>query len=123
MAANPQNTTPDAAPTIPGVDVSSFQGPPGAWRAAAGNIKWVGVKLTELQPKNVHYVNPDAAEDWAYVARQNLGRIGYLFGHPSVSAQESVAFFVSEIKALGLRDVDGVMLDLETTDGDRKSTR
>lgn len=117
MATPLQDTTPAVPPTIPGVDVSSFQGPPGAWRAEASKAKWVAVKLTELQPKNIHYVNPDAAEDWAFVGRQNLGRIGYLFGHPSVSAAESVSFFASEISSLGLKDTDGIMLDLETTDG------
>ena len=102
---------------IRGVDVSGFQGPPGAWHAAAGAIRWVGVKLTELQPGNIEYVNPDAPADWAYVAEQNLGRIGYLFGHPSVSSAATVSFFAAEIRALGLRDTDGIMLDLEVTDG------
>ncbi len=117
MVAKKQTTAAVAAKTIPGVDVSSFQGPPSAWQAEAGKVKWVAIKLTELQPKNVHYVNPDAAADWAFVGKQKLGRIGYMFGHPSVSAAESVAFFASEIRSLGLRDTDGVMLDLETTDG------
>lgn len=109
-----------AAPAVsglPGVDVSSFQGPPGTWHAEAGAARWVGIKITELQP-NLRYVNPDAAADWAYVGkRKALGRIAYLFGHPSVSAAESVAFFTSEVKSLGLLDTDGIMLDLETTDG------
>jgi GH25 family lysozyme M1 (1,4-beta-N-acetylmuramidase) len=106
-----------AAKTILGVDVSSFQGPPAAWRAEAGGIKWAAVKLTELQPNGVRYINPDAAADWAFVKQQKLGRIAYLFGHPSVSVAETVTFFTGELKALGLLSTDGVMLDLETTDG------
>lgn len=102
---------------IHGVDVSSAQGLPGAWRAEAGTIKWVAVKLTELQPGNVRYVNPDAAADWAFVAEQKLGRIAYMFAHPSVSPSASVSFFASELRALGVRDSDGIMLDLEVTDG------
>ncbi len=113
----PSSSEPAAANTIPGVDVSSFQGPPGSWRAAAGKVKWVAVKLTELQPRNVPYVNPDAAEDWSYVGSQRLGRIGDMFAHPSVSPRESVALFANELKLLGLRDTDGLMLDLEVTDG------
>src|SRR5580658_4071179 len=103
---------------LPGVDVSGYQGEPGSWRSAAGPVKWVAVKLTELEPGDVRYVNPDAAGDWAYVASQKkLGRIGYLFAHPSVSPQDTVEFFISELKALGLADTDGIMLDFETTDG------
>src|SRR5215469_2929135 len=108
---------PAAVRTLPGVDVSSFQGPPSAWQSAAGKIKWAAVKLTELQPNNVPYINPDAAADWAYVGSHKLGRIGYMFGHPSVSPSDSVALFGGEAKKLGLRDTDGLMLDLEVTDG------
>lgn len=118
MAAEQQSSDePAAVKTIPGVDVSSFQGLPSSWQAEAGNVKWVAVKLTELQPNNVPYVNPDAAQDWAYVDRKKLGRIGYMFGHPSESPAESVALFARELNQLGLRDTDGLMLDLEVTDG------
>lgn len=103
--------------TIRGVDVSGFQGPPSAWWAEAGNVKWVAVKLTELQPNNVPFVNPDAAADWAFVGRRELGRIAYMFAHPSVSPSASVALFAGELTKLGLRDTDGLMLDLEVTDG------
>src|ERR1700733_9994276 len=80
-----------------GVDVSSFQGRPDQWKAEAGIITWAAVKITELQPDGVRYMNPDAADDWSYLLRKKKVRIGYLFGHPSVSATESVAFFLAEI--------------------------
>jgi GH25 family lysozyme M1 (1,4-beta-N-acetylmuramidase) len=102
---------------IHGVDVASFQGGPGNWRSDARNIKWAAVKLTELQPNNVRYVNPYAADDWAYVGRQKLGRIAYMFAHPSVGPADSVQFFLSELRGLGLLNADGIMLDLEQTDG------
>lgn len=111
------SSKPEAVKTIQGVDVSGFQGPPGAWQAEAGNVKWVAVKLTELQPNNVPFVSPDAASDWAFVGRRKLGRIAYMFGHPSVSPSESVALFAGELTTLGLSDTDGLMLDLEVTDG------
>jgi lysozyme len=97
--------------------VSGYQGPPGAWQGAAGRISWAAVKMTELEPKGIRYVNPDAAADWAYLDRHDKGRIGYLYGHPSVSAADSVELFISEIRRLGLKDTDGVALDLETSDG------
>jgi len=102
---------------IHGVDVASYQGLPSAWRSEAGQIRWAAVKLTELQPNGVRYVNPDAAADWAYLAEQKLGRIAYIFGHPSVDVTASVEFFTSQLRGLGLSDADGVMLDLEVTDG------
>jgi GH25 family lysozyme M1 (1,4-beta-N-acetylmuramidase) len=108
---------PDVARLLRGVDVSSFQGLPGNWKHEAGPISWAAVKITELEPNGVHYVNPDAAADWAYLDRQNLNRVAYLFGHPSVNAGDTVTFFLSQLHRLGLRDEDGIALDLEVTDG------
>src|SRR5258708_34841401 len=109
------SSEPAAAKTIRGVDVSSFQGPPGAWRAAAGNAKWVAVKLTELQPRNVPYVNPDAAEDWSYVGSQRLGRKGDTFAQPAVGPPETVAPFPKEPHLLRLRNTHRLMLAFEVT--------
>jgi lysozyme len=100
-----------------GVDVSSFQGRPEVWRSEAGTITWAAVKITELQPGDVRYVNPDAADDWSWLDRHQKVRIGYLFGHPSVSADDTVSFFLAEIGKLGLRDHDAIALDIEVTDG------
>ena len=108
---------PDVTRLLRGVDVSSFQGLPSNWKHAAGPISWAAVKITELEPNGVHYVNPDAAADWAYLDRQNLNRVAYLFGHPSVNAGDTVTFFLRQLHRLGLRDEDGIALDLEVTDG------
>jgi lysozyme len=102
---------------LAGVDVSSFQGPPATWRPEAGNIAWAAVKLTELEPDGTRYVNPDAAADWRWLEQGSKGRLAYLFGHPSVSATDTVSFFVGELTKLGLKPADGVALDLEVTDG------
>jgi GH25 family lysozyme M1 (1,4-beta-N-acetylmuramidase) len=102
---------------LSGVDVASYQGPPGQWAGAAGNISWAAVKITELEPGGVRYVNPDARADWDYLASNGKLRIGYLFCHPSVSAADTVDFFVTELRGLGLKPGDGVAIDLEVTDG------
>jgi lysozyme len=102
---------------LSGVDVSSFQGLPSNWKHEAGAISWAAVKITELEPSGVRYVNPDAAADWAFLDQQNLNRVAYLFGHPSVNATGTVTFFLAELRKLGLRDQDGIALDLEVTDG------
>lgn len=103
--------------TLPGVDVSSFQGKPANWTKAAPNIKWAAVKITELEANGTRYVNPDAAADWNWLAHNKKGRIGYLFGHPSISAADTVNFFLTEMHKLGLHDKDGIALDIEVTDG------
>ncbi len=102
---------------LTGVDVASFQGPPGTWVSEAGNFSWAAVKITELEPGGTMYTNPDASADWQWLLANNKGRVGYLFGHPSVSASDTVDFFVSQINALGLEDDDAIALDLEVTDG------
>ncbi len=102
---------------LAGVDVSSYQGPPGTWSKAAGKISWAAVKVTELEPDGTRYVNPEARADWAWLGRRRKGRIGYLFGHPSVSPTDSARFFAGELRKLGLKNSDGVALDLEVTDG------
>ncbi len=102
---------------LAGVDVSSFQGPPGDWVSAAGDIVWAAVKLTELETNGTRYVNPDAQADWDWLQAHNKGRIAYLFGHPSVSADDSVNLFLGELNKIGLVNSDAVCLDLEVTDG------
>jgi len=102
---------------LAGCDVSSFQGAPGAWKSAAGDIAWAGVKFTELEPGGTRYVNPDCALDWAWLKTNSKGRIGYLFGHPSVSAADTVSFFISELDRVGVEDTDAVAIDIETNDG------
>jgi Glycosyl hydrolases family 25 len=102
---------------LAGVDVASFQGSPGSWTSAVGDIVWAAVKLTELEPNGTKYVNPDAKADMDWLHNNHKARVGYLFGHPSVSATETVDFFLSEFKNIGLHDTDAVALDLEVTDG------
>jgi lysozyme len=109
--------SPAASKLQAGVDVSSYQGPPGSWTGNAGKITWAAVKLTELEPGGTRYVNPDATTDWDWLKRNKKGRLAYLFGHPSVSTKDTVSFFVGELSKLGLHDSDSVALDLEVSDG------
>jgi GH25 family lysozyme M1 (1,4-beta-N-acetylmuramidase) len=112
-------------PDIKGVDVSSAQGEPGAWTKlpAARDAQWAGVKFTELEANGNHFVNPDAKDDWDWLWYQEhhegrpLGRIAYLFAHPSRSVSDTLALFKSQTDKLGLLDTDGVCIDLEVTDG------
>lgn len=103
--------------TLPGVDVASFQGTPGQWQGEAGSIAWAAVKITEYAPNGVRYVNPDAQLDWDALGAAGLVRVGYLFGHPSMSATQTVAFFLGTLNGLGIAGGDAVALDLEVTNG------
>ena len=111
-----RSMTDTARRLLTGVGVSSCRGAPGAWRGAAGNISWA-VKLTELEPGGTRYVDPDAAADWTWLRRDGKYRIAYVFGHPSVSAAETVDYFLAELGKLRLEPSDGVALDPEVTDG------
>jgi lysozyme len=102
---------------IRGVDIASFQGLPGEWRAKAGAFDFAAVKLTELGASGSKYVNPDAADDWSYLGQQKKIRLAYAFGHPSTLPSATVALLASALGPLGLQDGDGVALDLENTDG------
>jgi hypothetical protein len=109
-------------PDIRGVDVASFQGAPGQWKGdpGAAGISWAGVKFTELQPGQTAldaYGNPDAKADWDWLWEHKLGRIAYLFAHPSTSVPATVAAFKAMTDKLGLEPHDGVAVDLEVTDG------
>jgi GH25 family lysozyme M1 (1,4-beta-N-acetylmuramidase) len=112
-------------PDIKGVDVASFQGEPKQWTKlpAVKDIQWAAVKFTELKANGDHYVNPDAKDDWDWLWYQEhhegrpLGRVAYLYAHPSRSVSDTLALFKSQTDKLGLLDTDGVCIDLETTDG------
>ncbi len=100
---------------LPGVDASSFQGPPGTWMAEAGDIAFAAVKISELSAAG-SYVNPDALADLAALKARGLGRICYLFGHPAMGVTPTVDLFLSATGPV-LMDTDMVALDLEVTDG------
>jgi GH25 family lysozyme M1 (1,4-beta-N-acetylmuramidase) len=103
---------------LQGVDVASYQGLPGQWSGEAGKISFAAVKFTELAPAPAGaYVNPDAAADWAYLSQHKLGRIAYLYAHPSVGVAATVDLFAGEVTKLGLADGDIIAVDLEVTDG------
>jgi len=101
--------------TLPGIDVSSYNGSPGQWKGEAGNIAWAAVKFSELAPGSP-YTSPDALADWAALHAMGCGRVAYLFGHPSAGVAETVDLFLSALRPV-LTDDDGVALDLEVSDG------
>jgi GH25 family lysozyme M1 (1,4-beta-N-acetylmuramidase) len=107
---------------IRGVDVASWQGLPSQWvhDAGAQGIEWAGVKFTELSVQNGTlslYENPDAKADWDYLWTKKLGRVAYLYAHPSTPVGATVSAFHAMVSKLGLLPGDGIAVDLEVTDG------
>jgi hypothetical protein len=102
-------------PDIRGVDLASYQGEPGQWAKlpAVQGIEWAAVKFTE----GSDYRNPDAKADWDFLWEHKLGRIAYLYAHPSVSVSATVQAFKAMTDKLGLEPGDGVAVDLEVSDG------
>lgn len=103
--------------TIPGADMSSFQGLPRNWQPIAGSIAFGGVKATEYSAGARKYLNPDAAADWSALHAAGHGRLAYMFGHPSAPYKASAQYFLSVLDSLGLEDGDMVALDHEVSDG------
>jgi GH25 family lysozyme M1 (1,4-beta-N-acetylmuramidase) len=103
--------------TIAGVDLSSFQGSPRNWQPIAGNIAYAAVKLTEYSAGARRYTNPFAAPDWMALKAAGLGRIAYMFGHPSAPYKASAGYFLAVLDTLGFTDGDMVALDHEVSDG------
>ncbi len=106
-------------PDIKGVDLASFQGEPGQWSKLPGaqGIHWAAVKFTEVSPQFGVGENPDAKDDWDYLFEHKLGRVAYLFAHPSISIQATIGPFKAMTDRLGLLPDDGICVDLEVTDG------
>jgi lysozyme len=106
-------------PDIKGVDLASFQGEPGQWTKLPGaqGIQWAAVKFTEVSPQFGVYENPDAKDDWDYLLAHKLGRVAYLFAHPSISIDATIGPFAAMVEQLGLLPGDGIAVDLEVTDG------
>jgi lysozyme len=105
-------------PDIKGIDLASYQGEPRQWvhEPAAQGMEWAAVKFTEVSPQGV-YDNPTAKADWDYLWEHKLGRVAYLFAHPSASVQHTLDAFKAMTGKLGLLPEDGVAVDLEVTDG------
>lgn len=101
---------------LTGIDLSSWQGAPGQWKAEAGAFDFAAVKATELAVDGSRYTDPDVVTDWQFLKVSNKGRIAYLYAHPGSSPADTVSFFCSVLGNLGLDDADAVAIDLETTD-------
>jgi lysozyme len=98
--------------SIAGIDVSNFQGA-FDWAAWRGKIAFAFAKATE----GVTFRDPDFSRNWAAMKGEGIIRGAYHFAHPADNPGAEAEFFLSVVRAQGLRPGDLLALDLETADG------
>lgn len=106
-----------AAPTLPGIDVSKYQGTISWPAVAASGIKFVSIRATE----GTSYSDPTFAFNWQHAHAAGLTRTAYHFARPAEAAEAQAEFFVSTVVAAGGYPRNSstmqLMLDLEDADG------
>ena len=101
--------------TLPGIDVSHYQGAIDWSSVARSGIKFVSMKATE----GLDYIDPSFSLNWKQSKAVGLKRAAYHFAHPSLSPSGQAKFFVDAVEnAGGFRDNSTMqfMLDLEDAD-------
>jgi lysozyme len=108
-----QGLTVCAGPTtIPGIDVSHFDGTI-TWSTVAGSgVKWAYAKATE----NTTFTDPEFAANWSGMKSAGVLRGAYHFFHPNVDGKLQADFFLSVVGTLQPGDLNP-MLDWEVTSG------
>jgi lysozyme len=100
----------DSDTLVYGQDVSNYQ-PTHDW--AASGAKYGIVKATE----GTDFRDRAFARHWAEMAKQNMVRGAYHYGHPANDPVAEADFFLSVVNKQPARSGDLLVLDLETTDG------
>ena len=98
--------------TLPGVDVSHWDGTI-AWGTVAGaGIKWGYAKATE----STNYQDPTFATNWSGMKNAGVVRGAYHFFHPDVSGRAQADYFLNFVGAIDATDLPP-MLDWEVSNG------
>src|SRR5262249_20877157 len=104
------------AGTLPGIDVSHWQGSIN-WNAVdTAGIRFAFTKATE----GTSYVDPQLGRNLSEMRRLGIVRRAYLFGHPNVSGTSQAQHFVNNVRSANGGPLSGCLqlcLDLEVTDG------
>jgi GH25 family lysozyme M1 (1,4-beta-N-acetylmuramidase) len=104
------------AGTLPGIDVSHWQGTINWNSVFNAGIRFAFTKATE----GTGYLDPQLSRNLSEMSRLGIVRGAYHFGHPNVSATSQAQYFVSNVKKANGGTVSGCLqlcLDLEVTDG------
>jgi lysozyme len=104
------------AGTLPGIDVSHWQGTINWDAVRSAGIRFAFTKATE----GTSFVDSSLARNLSEMRRVGIVRGAYHFGHPNVSATTQAQHFVSTVRSANGGTASGCLqlcLDLEVTDG------
>lgn len=96
---------------IAGIDISHWQGFPDWGRIRASGVAFAAVKAFERTE------DTSFAYNWAAMKAHGVRRLAYHFGRPGDDAAASARAFHATVAKRGLMPADGLVLDIETTDG------
>lgn len=97
-----------------GIDVSEYQGRP-TWHLVhdSGHI-FAAIKASE----GLNYDDPEFKYNWRHAKERGIDRLAYHYLHPSFDGKAQASYLHASVRARGrFEPGDGVMLDLEETDG------
>src|SRR5262245_44371059 len=83
------------AGTLPGIDVSHWQGTINWNSVSSAGIRFAFTKATE----GTGYLDPQLSRNLSEMRRLGIVRGAYHFGHPNVSATAQAQHFVSTVKS------------------------
>jgi lysozyme len=98
------------ANTLPGLDVSHYDGTINWVTVKGSGILWAYAKATE----GLGYVDPTFPTHWAGMKAAGVVRGAYHFFHPDVNGKQQADFFLGTVGPIGATDLPP-MLDWETT--------
>ena len=101
-----------AGTTVPGIDVSHWDGAI-VWSQVAGaGIKWGYAKATE----STNYTDPTFATNWSGMKANGVFRGAYHFFHPNLDGKAQADYFLGVVGTLAPGDLPP-MLDWEVSSG------
>lgn len=110
----PDATSSTSVSSIPGIDVSRYQGPIDWSAAAAAGIQFVFVRATRGQT----LVDPLFTAHWAGTQSAGIPRGAYHFFHPDISPQAQADNFLAAIKNVDPAELAPALdLELRKSDG------
>lgn len=97
-----------------GIDVSIWQGKIIWHEVADSGHHFAAIKATE----GLAVQDPTFEYNWYHARRRGLDRLAYHYLHPNFSGKQQASFLHSTVRSKGrFEPGDGVLLDLEETDG------
>ncbi len=103
--------------TLPGIDVSSYQGTIDWAKVAGAGIKWGYTKATE----NLGYQDAYFNANWSGMKAHGIARGAYHFFHPNVSGKQQADYYLNFVGTLDPGDLPP-MLDWEISGGATAAT-